>query len=95
MYLAQITHLETQAPCYVNIIRDIINDQNVQSKSTIDVAIREAQSIALGLKDLFTIDNSHYYFITTLLLKYNEKLKNIEVENIDKKVYSEILEILA
>lgn len=94
MYLAQTNTLQIQAPFYVNILEDIIADNENSDKSNIDIAIKEAIKIAHEEKDVFSINNNHYFIVTTLLSKYKDKLLSLQENTFSKKTYSEILDIL-
>jgi predicted nucleic-acid-binding Zn-ribbon protein len=95
MYLAQLSTFQTQAPFYINVLENIIKGNNInESKVNIDFAISEAAEVAKGNKSIFKIDNNHYFLVTTLLSKYNEKLLKIEDRNIQAQTYSDILNIL-
>lgn len=94
MYLAQLNTLQTQAPFYVNILESIINNVNDEGKKSIDIAINEAIHVANGTKDVFAINNNHYFFVTTLLSKYKDNLTALTEGNFTKKTYQEILNIL-
>lgn len=96
MFLAQSSNaLQAQIPFYVNILEDIISNNDTHEKESIDNAIFEAKDIALGAKEIFSVSNNHYFFITTLLTKYLDGLKSLTEDNFDNKIYREILEILA
>jgi hypothetical protein len=95
MYLAQLSTFQTQAPFYINVLQNIIKgNEGNESKANIDFAIVEAVNVAKGNKNIFTIDNNHYFFVTTLLSKYKEKLLQIENKEIQSQTYSDILNIL-
>lgn len=94
MYLAQTNTLQIQAPFYVNILEDIIADNENCDKSNIDIAIKEAIEIAKEEKDIFSINNNHYFIVTTLLSRYKDKLLSLKESSFSKKTYSEILDIL-
>lgn len=95
MYLAQLSALQTQTPFYIKTLECIITgNASPESKEKIDTAITEAISIANGEKNAFSIDNSHYFFISTLLSKYKEKLTKIQINNYQTEVYKDILEVL-
>lgn len=95
MYLAQLSTLQTQAPFYIKTLESIISgNASQESKEKIDSAITEAIYISLGEKDAFSIDNSHYFFITTLLSKFRNELQAIEKNNFQVKVYNDILKVL-
>lgn len=95
MYLAQLSTFQTQASFYINILENIIKgNQASVNKENIDIAICEAVDVAKGHKNIFAIDNNHYFFITTLLSKYSTELKTIEGKNIQPKIYTDILSIL-
>ncbi|CAD0001685.1 hypothetical protein [Flavobacterium salmonis] len=94
MYLAQTSTLQTQAPFYVNILQDIISSKNLQNKADIDTAITEAREIAKGEKNIFAIDNNHYFLVTTLISKYKEKLLAFQDNSFENDTYNEILELL-
>lgn len=93
MYLAQLSTFQSQVPFYITILENIIKGNN-EEKANIDSAIYEAIEIARGEKNIFTIDNNHYFLITTLLSKYNTGLLSIDNKNIKSEVYSEILDVL-
>lgn len=95
MYLAQLSAFQTQAPFYVDIIENIIKgDTSVESKSNIDSAIYDAIDVAKGDKNVFSINNDHYFLITTLLAKFKDQLLKIDKENLQSRNYSEILNVL-
>lgn len=95
MYLAQLSTLQTQAPFYINILENIVKDNAEQeSRDSINSAISEAIQVAKGYKNIFSIDNNHYFFITTLLAKYKENLLKIEERDFQKTMYSDIIMIL-
>ncbi|KRB54639.1 hypothetical protein [Flavobacterium sp. Root186] len=95
MYLAQLSTLQTQAPFYINIIENIISGKsNVENKNNIDSAISEAIEVAKEQKNVFSINNNHYFFITTLLSKFKEELLQIENNNYSNQIYSKILDTL-
>lgn len=95
MYLAQLSTFQTQAPFYINTLENILSGNvTPESKSNIDSAIYEAAEVAKGNKDVFTIDNDHYFLITTLLAKFKSKLLQIDKKELQKDVYSGILTIL-
>lgn len=94
MYLAKTNTLQIHAPFYVNILEEIIADNENCNKSNIDTAIKEAIEIAKEEKDVFSINNNHYFIVTTLLSKYKDKLLNLTESSFSKKTYSEILDIL-
>lgn len=95
MYLAQLSTLQTQAPFYINIIENIISGKgNVENKTNIDSAISEAIEVAKEQKNIFSINNNHYFFITTLLSKFKEELLQIENNNYSNQIYSKILDTL-
>jgi len=93
MYLAQLSTFQSQVPFYITILENIVKGNN-KGKSVIDLAICEAIDVAKGSKNIFTIDNNHYFLITTLLSKYNEGLLKIDSKNIKSENYSEILDVL-
>jgi hypothetical protein len=95
MYLAQISTLQTQAPFYINVLQTIINgNEKKEIRANIDNAITEAINVAKGNKNIFLIDNSYYFFVTTLLSKYKNELLLLNDDNIQPQTYSEILNIL-
>ncbi|WP_456313831.1 hypothetical protein [Pseudomonas shirazensis] len=95
MYLAQLSTFQTQAPFYINTLENIIaGDIDGENKNSIDSAIFEAVQVAKGDKNVFSINNDHYFFITTLLAKYSENLIKIENQNFQNNIYKEILIIL-
>lgn len=94
MYLAQTSTLQTQAPFYVNILQDIISNRNFQNKADIDIAINEAKEIAKGEKNIFAIDNDHYFLVTTLISKYKDNLLALEENNFNNDIYNDILNLL-
>lgn len=94
MYLAQTNTLETQAPFYANILQDIIDNKNMGNKESIDNAIKEAKKVILGEKNIYSIDNNHYFFITTLLLNYKDKLIEVNDNKINNQTYIDILNLL-
>ena len=95
MYLAQLSSLQTQAPFYVNILENITKGSaNSDSITNINSAILEAVNVAKGNKNVFSIDNNHYFFITTLLAKYKDNLLKIEERDFQKTTYSDIILIL-
>jgi len=94
MYLAQTSTLQTQAPFYVNILQDIISNRNLQNKDDIDIAITEAKEIAKGEKNIFAIDNDHYFLVTTLISKYKDQLLALQETNFNNDIYNDILNLL-
>ena len=95
MYLAQTSDaLQAQAPFYINILENIIENQNSQEKRNIDIVIKEAKEIANGNKEIYTIDNNHYFLITTLLTKFRENLIKLQENDYNNKTYNEILNVL-
>lgn len=95
MYLAQLSTLQTQAPFYISILENIVKgNAGQESRENIDSAILEAISVAKGDKNIFSIDNNHYFFITTLLAKYKESLLIITGHNFQNSTYSDIIKIL-
>lgn len=95
MYLAQLSTLQTQAPFYINIIENIISGNgSIENKKNIDSAISEAVEVAKEYKNVFAIDNNHYFFITTLLAKFKDDLLQIENQNYSNQIYLRILDIL-
>ncbi|WP_423820211.1 hypothetical protein V5739_07185 [Salinimicrobium sp. TIG7-5_MAKvit] len=95
MYLAQTSNtIEIQAPFYVDLIENIISNGNEHEKNSIDSAIKQAKKVASDEMDVFAIDNKYYYFITTLLEKYNKELLTLDVDHINSKTYKDILNIL-
>lgn len=95
MYLAQLSTLQTQAPFYINIIENIIGGKVINdNKKNIDIAISEAIQVAKEEKNVFTIDNNHYFFVTTLLARFKVRLLEIEDHDFSNQTYTEILSIL-
>ncbi|MCB0744015.1 MAG: hypothetical protein KDC67_08935 [Ignavibacteriae bacterium] len=95
MYLAQTTNISpTQSSFYVSLLESIIDKTSSKNKKDIDFAINEAKEVATGRREIFNISNNHYFFITTLLLDYEEKLKSLKDNNYGTETYREILEIL-
>jgi len=94
MYLAQTNTLQTQAPFYVKILEDIIAGKDFSEKENVDIAINEAIEVAHEEKDVYTINNDHYFFVTTLLSKYKEKLMQLQAGRFTHNTYDDILEIL-
>ena len=95
MYLAQLSTLQTQAPFYISILENIVQgNAERESIESIDSAISEAIKVAKGDKNIFSIDNKHYFFITTLLVSYKESLLNIVGQDIQNSTYSDIIRIL-
>ncbi len=94
MYLAQTNTLQTQAPFYVKILEDIIAGNNFSEKENVDIAINEAIEVANENKDLYAINNNHYFFVTTLLSKYKDKLLQLHSNQFNQATYNDILEIL-
>ena len=94
MYLAQLSSLQTQAPFYINSLESIIHGNNTpESKEKIDSAISEAIDIAKGQKNIYSVDNNHYFFIATLLANYRERLIQVEKDNFGMVLYVDILKI--
>ena len=95
MYLAQLSTLQTQAPFYINIIENIIIGNVIdENKRNIDTAISEAIQVAKEEKNVFAIDNNHYFFVTTLLAKFKDSLLKIDNYNFSNQTYSDILSVL-
>lgn len=95
MYLAQLSTLQTQAPFYINIIENIISGNgSAENKINIDFAISEAIEVAKEHKNVFAIDNNHYFFITTLLAKFKDDLLQLENHNYSNQIYLRILDTL-
>jgi len=95
MYLAKtLNSSEVQTPLYVDILERILNHTSEDGKVNIDKAILEAQQIALEKKEIYSINHRYYFLVTTLLGKYFEGLKEIKDEQINDKVYSDILHLL-
>lgn len=95
MYLAQTSNtVEIQAPFYADLLENIISKNEQSEKHSIDSAIKQAKKIASDEMDVFAIDNKYYFFITTLLEKYRDKLLLLNVDNINHKTYKEILDVL-
>lgn len=95
MYLAQLSTFQTQAPFYINTLENIIaGNIEGEDKSSIDSAIFEAVQVAKGEKNVFSINNDHYFFITTLLTKYKENLIRLDNQNFQNNTYREILILL-
>ena len=96
MYLAQLSTLQTQAPFYISTLENIVKGtENVERRNNIDLAISEAIDVAKGEKNIFSIDNNHYFFVTKLLSEYKDKLLRIEKNNqFQTPIYTEILQIL-
>lgn len=94
MYLAQISTSETQAPFYINILKNILVNNNIEDKKEIDFAIEEAKAIADGHKDIFSINNDYYFLVSTLLTRYKDKLRLLKSNNYNQSIYSDIIEIL-
>jgi hypothetical protein len=93
MYLAKTNDTQIQAPFYVGVLQHLVDGQ-IDNKDSIDCAIKEAKEIAVGNKPVFSISNKNYFFITTLLSKYKQKLATLEVNNISNNTYIEIIDIL-
>lgn len=84
-----------QAPFYINIFENIISGVQIEQKEYIDTAINDAKEIANESKSVLTIDNNHFFLITTLLTKYKERLVQLQKEkDFEIQTYNEILEIL-
>lgn len=95
MYLAQsISTSQTQAPFYIKMLENIIDNQDFNERDNIDSAIKEAKDIANGKKEIFSISNQNYFFVSTLLTKYRDNLLGLSGDDFDKNTYSSILEIL-
>lgn len=95
MYLAQLSTFQIQAPFYINTIEKIVSGNiTPENKSNIDSAIFDAVDIANGVKNVFSINNEHYFLITTLLAKFQDQLLKIDKHNLQIKNYSEILNVL-
>lgn len=95
MYLAQLNTFQSQAPFYINIFENILSGKiDKESKETIDYAILEAIDVAKGNKNVFSIDNNHYFLITTLLKKYKDSLLDIGDKDFENQTYSDIIELL-
>jgi len=95
MYLAQsISTSQTQAPFYIKMLENIIENQDFNERQNIDSAIKEAKDIANGDKEIFSISNKNYFFVTTLLTKYKDNLLGLRSNHFDNRTYSSILDIL-
>jgi hypothetical protein len=94
MYLSQTNTLDTQAPFYVNILEEIVANGTSSERQNIDNAIYEALEVSNGHKEIFAINNRHYFFVTTLLTKYKEQLSKINMNNLTNTVYLDILNIM-
>lgn len=94
MYLAKTNILQTQAPFYINILEDIIAGAHNEERGNIDSAINEAIEIANNRKDIYTINNNHYFLVTTLLSAYKNKLVILHQDEFNESIYKEILSIL-
>ena len=93
MYLAKTNDSQIQAPFYIGTLQHLVEGKT-ENKEAIDAAIKEAKEIAMGNKTVFSISNKNYYFVTTLLTKYKNKLTTLEISNISKMTYAEIIDIL-
>lgn len=93
MYLAQTNTLQAQAPFYVNILEGIIGGGNydIEAKEDIDNAINQAAEVVSGEKDIFAIDNDHYFLITTLLTKCQNSLGKLKDQGLTISIYTDIL----
>lgn len=96
MYLAQSSDTSyTKIPFYIDIFEKIISGHDFKEKSDIDTAINQAKEIAEENKSIYTIDNNHFFLITTLLTKYKKELLQLNKdEDIKPRIYTEIIEIL-
>jgi len=96
MYLAQIVdNEEVKSNFYVDIFESVVSNPNSSRKALVDNAILDAVHIANGDKDIFSIDNSYYFLVTTLLQDFKDRLIELNsVQTIPKEVYSQILTIL-
>ncbi|WP_424492736.1 hypothetical protein [Salinimicrobium sp. GXAS 041] len=95
MYLAQtLNSQDLQAPLYITLLENLIDDTNLPAKENVDRAIVNAREVALNKKDIYSIDHKHYYFISTLLINYFEGLKRLNGNNFSSQIYSEILDAL-
>lgn len=94
MYLSQTNTLNTQVPFYVNILEEIVANDASSERQNIDDAITEALEVSKGEREIFAINNRHYFFVTTLLTKYKEKLERLDIHNLSTSDYSDILNIL-
>ncbi|WP_281979585.1 hypothetical protein [Tenacibaculum mesophilum] len=99
MYLSKPTNFkDSNELLYVNILKDILNDNSMNQKENIDNAIHQAIDIALGenrQKDIYNADNSSYSFIITLLTRFEDKLKTLNRnDELSKDTYTEIIKVL-
>lgn len=96
MYLAQIVdNEEVSSGLYIDIFENIVSNPNSSDKSLVDGAILEAVGVANGKKDIFSIDNSYYFLVTTLLQNFNRRLIELKsVQSVPSEVYPQILSIL-
>ena len=95
MYLAQSSNsIQAQAPFYIKTLQNIIENIDTHEKEGIDTAITEAKQVAMGEKEIFTIDNNHYFFIITLLTHFSDELRILDNNNLKKQNYRAILELM-
>lgn len=95
MYLAQIDSKQSQIPFYISIFSDLLNGEN-EYKSQMDTAIKDAALVSTNQKDIYSVERTHYFLITSLLMYYNDELSKLSDENlISDSVYSEIISLLS
>ena len=96
MYLSQIVdNEEVKSDFYIDIFESIVSNPESTGKGLVDSAILEAVGVANGKKDIFSVDNSYYFLVTTLLQDFKERLIELKsVKSIPSEVYPQILTIL-
>lgn len=96
MFLAQeVNNEQVKSDFYVDVFEKIVNSEDIQNKMFIDSAILEAVGVANGRIDVFSISNSYYFLVTTLLQKFKKELVELNsIDSVPHYVYKEILSIL-
>lgn len=96
MYLSQIfDNKDVESGFYIDIFENIVSQSDSHNKSLVDDAILDAVGVANGDKDIFSVDNSYYYLVTTLLQNFKGRLIELHsIKTVPKEVYSQILTIL-